>query len=320
MQRVLGLIKFLCLCLMLVPIVASADSFKWLQQMGKNGQGDIHEIYVYDDVIYGVGRTNCWVGECNGLLVKVTLDGALTWRKDFNILEETEAFDLTVNDQGVFVVGRTAGGSPQLSRAFVIQYFHDGTPGWVYTNTVDSPAAWHIDHDNDGLYVASGYAFDDSIQILTHFDFQGGLNWSEQANGIGSTEMAVAEGTIYLATREKISVFGTDGAQYDDISTDTIRDFVYDDGYFYCTDDDSLYKLNTLGNVLWQRPFFNKVAQTRTAAVALGNNGIWVVGVTNSNPNSDVANGIRLAEYNLKGQIKNESHLPRRCITDSLRC
>jgi len=310
MKGVLGKVKLLCIGFVLVPLVAAADSFKWLQQMGNNGYGDIQEIYAYDGALYGVGRTDCTVNDCVGLIVKFSGDGELLWRQDFNVLETTEAFDLTVSDEGVFVVGRTAGGTPKLSRAFVVQYSLDGAVGWQHINTVDSHEAWRITHDASGVYVTGAYPYDDNIQLLTHFDFQGNTAWVKEMSSVGVADILAADEKVFVALGTSMQVYDASGSLLDEFQTPAFSNFVYEEGFLYCHNSDSIFKLDASGNLVWEQAFFNKVARTDVRDIALGKNGIWVVGETDTYPDPGLTNGIRWAEYNLKGQIKSESYLP----------
>ncbi|MVF14217.1 hypothetical protein FT643_18930 [Ketobacter sp. MCCC 1A13808] len=312
MKGSLGYYRFILFWLVLVSTQVSAESFKWLQQPSAQNSGDVERIYYYDDAIYAVGRTGCIDADCSGLLAKYTLGGEILWRRDFKLYADTEAFDITVDEHGVFVVGRSAEGPSSRSRAFVAQYTHDGNAGWQYTNEVDSHSAWTITHDSKGLYVTSEYNFDGGIQLLSHLDFDGNLVWTTQVASVFVYRAIAADNKIYLSNGNKMSVFSTDGTALYEFPFDRIEEMVYDNGFFYCISRDTVFKIDELGNTVWEQTFFKKVRHTRIVDITLGKNGIWVAGFTNHTPEPDVGkeNGIRLVEYNLRGQFKNDWFLP----------
>jgi uncharacterized delta-60 repeat protein len=191
---------------------------EWLKQSGGSGEEKVQAVAVdTDGYAYIAGQTNSALGISaggyDGFVARYSSDGTQTWLTQLGTTESDELYGLTVNVNGIFATGLTAGnfngtlaGDKDI---LTVRLNNSGAVLWssqVGTEANDKGAKVASDADGnvyvagftDGNLTSAPGKFD---AILIKYAPNGSQSWIKQ---FGSSEDdgadAWAEGNIYLAT------------------------------------------------------------------------------------------------------------------------
>lgn len=184
------------------------------------------------------------------ILMKLDPAGNMQWIKDFgNGVSDWSMFVQQTTDGGYIVTGSTVNPSPYTWDVFLLKTDAAGNTQWSKVFVAPGEDfADYVEQTQDGGYFMCGYSIysvnshDDVLAIKT--DAAGNVQWSNVYGG------AKADGN---ARFDGLSLFSTRGRQTADggyvVATST-RSFGVND-----STDIWLLKLNSAGNVLWNKTF-----------------------------------------------------------------
>lgn len=196
---------------------SNLDNLYWYKTWGASLADFLHKIQVYDGYQYEVGRTwHYGIQSWDVLVNKRDLDGNLIWSVTDNLVgpstdfHENEAWDLHVNESGLFLTGRTNSNSPDNFTQrwdILIQKYQlsDGSRIWSETfdnGPIDGGLA--ITGDDDSLFIACEY-FDISTNffklLVLKYDMNG--NYGRHivfpgTNPMAAKDIDISDNSIYI--------------------------------------------------------------------------------------------------------------------------
>jgi hypothetical protein len=274
----------------------------WTRQFGMSDFEDVptdeaHGVSADSSGVYVVGETQHSVDEggVDAFIRKYNSDGDEIWTRQFGTSLQDQAFAVSVDSSGVYVVGTTAGEFEGETNEggfdnFIRKYNSDGDEIWTRQfGTSESDSADDVSADSSGVYVVGGVS--GSLPDQTN---QGLVDaFIRKYNSDGDE----------IWTRQ----FGTSGRDAaDGVSADSSGVYVVgfteqDDGEG--VDDAFIRKYNSDGDEIWTRQFGTS-SNDNANAVSADSSGVYVAGVTDGSFPDESSEGdfdIFVRKYNSDG-------------------
>lgn len=265
---------------------SSGDTVWYRIYGGANSDMGYEIVPAHDGGYVMAGYTSSFGAGGNDVyLVKIDENGEQQWQHTFGGISSDYGYHLKrTNDNGYIIGGRTNSfgmGSYDMYAIKTNQYGLATLPGWALTyGTTGSDGAEWVEPLADGDYLIAGYSDNGTPEtkiLLVRVDGSGAERWRKWF-GIGDYVKCI--GVLDLG----------------------------DDGFFVAGesstgDEDDLYlaRLNTAGNVIWQKTIAIEGVQTATSIVRTADGAVVLCGTTSPVGSDD--NLAYLTKIDLNGNV-----------------
>ncbi|MDQ3838632.1 MAG: SBBP repeat-containing protein [Thermoproteota archaeon] len=274
----------------------------WTRQFGMSDFEDVptdeaHRVSADSSGVYVVGETQHSVDEggVDAFIRKYNSDGDEIWTRQFGTSLQDQAFAVSVDSSGVYVVGTTAGEFEGETNEggfdnFIRKYNSDGDEIWTRQfGTSESDSADDVSADSSGVYVVGGVSGSLPDQtnhglvdaFIRKYNSDGDEIWTRQ---FGTSGRDAADGV----SADSSGVYVVGFTEQDDSEG---------------VDDAFIRKYNSDGDEIWTRQFGTS-SNDNANAVSADSSGVYVAGVTDGSFPDESSEGdfdIFVRKYNSDG-------------------
>lgn len=275
----------------LLALAADGSQIQWARRFGGNDQDAGRSLAIQDESLYLAGITwsddlipDAGLGNADGFLARVRLDGALDWLEVFGGNALDAPFDLALSGDNLWVVGqsysRDFGGSHQgEGDVFLAQFSLDGEAEFAALyggREADIAYALSLD-ENGNIFLAGGTRTDDLPDAVGEFggNYDGFIMEIDQEGILqksiymGGTGIDYAHDIEILANDELLVVGETYSPSFP-MGYDAVEDtFGEGDAFILQFDSEGQVVRNLLKG---------GEESDRARAMALTENGLWLAG------------------------------------------